>query len=77
MVVSRFKTVREFVDHVGRASLKGQGAYAQIVHNWIQDGEISSRWIPVFTHLYGPDLPLQLFNVRRAKLSGPLEHDPP
>ena len=65
MNVSTFKTVREFVDHVGRKRLSDQGAYAQVVHNWIQDGQISSRWLPVFTELHGDDLPLHLFNARQ------------
>jgi len=67
MSESTFETVREFVDHVGRKKLLAQGAYAQVVHNWIQDGRISSRWIPVFTEIHGPDLPLHLFNARIAK----------
>jgi len=65
--MSTFETVREFVDHVGRKELRDQGAYAQVIQNWITEGKISSRWIPVFTEIHGHDLPLHLFNARRAK----------
>lgn len=68
MVKSTFKDVRKFVDHVGRKRLANQGAYAQVVHNWIQAGEISARWIPIFIDLYGPDLPFHLFGVRQPKV---------
>ena len=67
MSKSTFKTVRQFCDHVGRKNLSEQGAYAQVVHNWIVDGKISARWIPVFQDIYGPDLPLHLFNARKTK----------
>ncbi len=70
MALSTFNTVREFVDHVGRENLSQQGAYAQIVDNWIRGGSISARWLPVFYHLYGIDLPLHLFNARRFKPGG-------
>ena len=73
MVKSRFKTVREFVDCVGRKKLADQGAYSQVVHNWIQAEEISARWIPVFIGLYGTDLPWHLFNARQAKTPKPRE----
>ncbi len=70
MQMSTFKNVRAFVDHVGRKRLAEQGAYSQVVHNWIRDGKISSIWIPIFTELHGPDLPMHLFNVRQAKTTG-------
>ena len=70
MVKSTFKTVREFVDHVGRDNLRRQGAYDQIFGNWMSQGHIPAVWLPVFYHLYGPNLPMHLFKARRFKPGG-------